>query len=52
MSLPTIIIVDIQHNNEKVWLEDLTQTALGSLIYECERLLDELKDAKNNAQED
>jgi len=52
MSLPAIRIVDVQHNNEFVGVEDLTRTALGSLIFECERLLDELKDAEANAEED
>jgi len=46
MSLPTIRIVDVQHNDERVELEDLTQTALGSLIYECEQLLEKLKDTE------
>ena len=45
MSSPAIRIVDVQHNDERVELEDLTQTGLGSLIYECEQLLETLKDA-------
>lgn len=45
MSLPTIRIVDVQHNDEKVELGDLTQTGLSCLIYECEQLLDKLNDA-------
>lgn len=48
MSLPSIHVVDIQHNNERIDLNELTQTALGSLINECERLLDELKDLEAN----
>lgn len=51
MSLPAIRIVDVQHNNERVFLEDLTHDAIGSLIYECERLLDELKDAADATYE-
>ena len=46
MSLPTVKVVDIQHNNTEVFLENLTQTCLGSLIWECEQLLDKLKDAE------
>ncbi len=49
MSLPAIKIVDVQHNDKAVDLEDLTETALGSLIFECEQLLDEIKDAHRNA---
>lgn len=45
MSFPAIRIVDLHHDNEVIELSDLTETALGSLIYECERLLDEIKDA-------
>ncbi len=45
MSMPAIVIVDV-HNNKVIELTDLTQTALGSLIVECEGLLDELKDAE------
>lgn len=45
MSLPAIRIVDVQHNDERVELEDLTQLGLGSLIYECEQLLEKLRDA-------
>ena len=45
MSLPAIRVVDVQHDNKVMELEDLTETALGSLIWECEQLLDELKDA-------
>ena len=44
MSMPAIVIVDV--NNKVIELTDLTQTALGSLIVECEGLLDELKDAE------
>lgn len=51
MSLPAIRIVDIQHNDERVELEDLTQTALGSLIYECKELLEKLEDAEAIAQD-
>ncbi len=46
MSLPAIRVIDIQNENEVVNLDDLTQTALGSLIFECESLLDDLKDAE------
>ena len=46
MSLPAIRVIDVQNNNEPVELEDLTQTGLGSLIYECEQLLDKLRDAE------
>lgn len=49
MSLPAIRIVDLQHNNEPVELEDLTDIGLGSLIFECEQLLDKLKDAHREA---
>jgi len=45
MSLPAIRVVDVQHENKSVDLSELTETALGSLIYECELLLDDLKDA-------
>ena len=51
MSLPAIKIVDVQHDNEVIMLEDLTQTALGSLIWECEALLDDLKDAEANCED-
>ena len=52
MSLPAIRVVDIQHDNERIELEDLTQTGLGCLIYECEQLLDVLKDAYYAVVED
>ena len=52
MSLPAIRIVDVQHNDERVVLEDLTQTGLGCLISECEQLLDNLKDAYYAVEED
>lgn len=52
MSLPAIKVVDVQHNNEIIDLDDLTHTALGSLIFECEQLLDELKDAAANTEND
>ena len=45
MGLPVIKVVDILNNNEPIEINELTQTGLGALIYECERLLDELKDA-------
>jgi hypothetical protein len=45
MTLPTIRIVDVQKGNKVIDLDDLTETALGSLIYECESLLDDIKDA-------
>ena len=45
MSLPAIRVVDAQHSNEIIELDDLCETMLGSLIWECEQLLDTLKDA-------
>ena len=45
MSFPAIRIVDLHHDNKIVDLDDLTETTLGSLINECEELLDEIKDA-------
>lgn len=45
MSLPAIRIVDVQNGNKVMDLDDLTETALGSLVYECESLLDDIKDA-------
>ena len=45
MSLPAIKIIDVQKGNEVIDMDTLTETALGSLIYECESLLDDLKDA-------
>lgn len=49
--MPAIRIVDVQNNNEIVDLRELTQTALGSLIFECEQLLTEIKDAEADAQD-
>ena len=46
MSLPTIKIVDAQHNNEEVHLEDLTRTDLGSLIHEGTRLVEKIRDVE------
>ena len=40
MSLISIEVVDVQHNNEKVELTELTQNCLGSLIWECVQLLE------------
>ena len=51
MSLPAIRIVDVLHDNEIMDMADLTQTALGSLIFECNEFLDELKDAEANAKD-
>ena len=45
MSLPAIRVVDIQHNNEPVDLSELTENNLGSLIFECKELINELEDA-------
>jgi hypothetical protein len=49
--MPVIRIVDIQHDSERVELEDLTQTGLGILIYDCEQLLENLKDAYDNIED-
>ena len=46
MSLMAIRVVDIQHNHKITELTELTRTCLGSLIWECEQLLGELKDAE------
>lgn len=44
---PSIQVVDIHRNNKRIWdLTELTQTALGSLIFECEQLLEEIKNAE------
>lgn len=51
MSLPRIQIVDVQNKNEVVELEELTQTGLGALIYECEQLLEEIKDLEANVDD-
>jgi len=51
MSLPTIMIVDVQHNNERVEIEELTHTGIGSLIYECEQLLEKLRDAAESTED-
>lgn len=44
MSMPSVEVVDLQHNNEKVDLKDLTETALGSLVHDCDRLREKLAD--------
>lgn len=44
-SMPVIKIVDVNNNNEIVEIEDLTDTGIGMLINDCERLLDKLQDA-------
>jgi len=46
MSLPRIIIVDVQHDNKRVDIDDLTDVGLGCLIYECKELLTELEDKR------
>ncbi len=51
MSLPAIRIVDVQHNNKVVDMAGMTQTALGSLVFECEQLLSDLKDAEAIAED-
>jgi len=45
MSLLAIRIVDIQHDNKVVELNELTETALVSLIPECDKLIDDIRDA-------
>ncbi len=50
MSLVSIKVIDRQHNNKIVDLSELTQTCLGSLVWECEQLLDEIKDAEAIAE--
>jgi len=47
MSLPSVKIIDIQHNNEIVDIEELTETAIGFLIYEAKLLIDELEDIRS-----
>ena len=51
MSLPAIRIVDVQHDNEPVEIEELTQTGIGILIHEAKRLLSELEDACAEAKD-
>ena len=51
MSLPRIMIVDVQHDNEPVEIEELTHTGIGTLIFECEQLLEQLKDAAETAED-
>jgi len=51
MSLPRIVIVDAQHNDERIDLEDLTETALVSLCYECEHLLEKIKENMETGQQ-
>jgi len=46
MSNVVVKVVNTQHPKEEINLADLTQTGLGVLIYQCELLLDELKDAE------
>lgn len=49
MSLPIIKIVDVQHNDAQVDIKELTRLGLDILIYDCEELLQKLKDAAFNA---
>lgn len=44
MSMPSVEVVDLHNDNKKVNLEDLTQTALGMLIHECNVLREQLMD--------
>ena len=44
-SMPIVKIVDVNNNNEIVEVEDLTDTGIGMVIGDCERLLEELQDA-------
>jgi len=44
MSLPAIRIIDVANGNEAIDISELTRTALGSLVFECEELLGILKD--------
>ena len=48
MSLLLVKIVDIQHDDEFVDIDDLTQTGLEILIHDCERLIEKLEDARAN----
>ncbi len=52
MSNPRLQIRDTQDNDEVVPLEDLTGLGLGELIYQCEELLDELREARDSALEE
>ncbi len=49
MSLPAIKVVDVQHDNKVLDLEDLTSTALGALLFECGQLHRKLEDAFRKA---
>ena len=46
MSNIIVKVVDIDHPLDPVLLTDETQTGLGILIFQCEQLLTELKDAE------
>lgn len=48
MSCLSVEVVDLQSNNIRIKdFSSLTQTALGSLLYECKLLLDKLEDAED-----
>ena len=46
MSNPRVKIIDTQNNNEPVEIDDLTELALGDLIWQCDQLKDELTEAR------
>ncbi len=46
MSNVVVKVIDTHHPENEVLLSDLTQTALGSLIFQCKRLLESLEDAE------
>ena len=52
MSLPAIRIIDVQNGNKVIDMSELTETALGSLIWECEALLSDIKDAHRETADD
>lgn len=43
-SMPSVEVVDLHKNNEKVDLNDLTEIAIGMLIYDCVLLKSKLED--------
>ena len=51
MSNIIIKIVDTQHPDDMVSLEDLTEIGLGVLIFQCNQLLEKLRDAEAAIQE-
>ena len=46
MSNVVVKLVDLHHPGYSVDLSELTQTCLGTLIFQSEQLLEELKDAE------